>query len=191
MNIKHLLVGTALIIGLAGCAGDSSQKTSKKDKGDEKTADAGNKKEKTNQPQEQDTSSTGQFGAAIDEQGIMPFANVKQQLEDTSATHAKLSGKVASVCQKKGCWMKVALDESQDTVMVRFKDYGFFVPKNAAGNRVVMDGKAHVDTMSVKKRRHYAKDAGKSEEAIQKIDEPKEKMAFKASGVILKEGDEE
>lgn len=183
MSLQHVLVGMAIIIiGLAGCAGDASQKNND----DKQKAETDSKKQSNNQQQQEDTSSTGQFGATIDEQGIMQFTDVKQQLKDTSATQAKLSGKVASVCQKKGCWMKVALDETQDTVMVRFKDYGFFVPKNAAGNRVVMDGKAHIDTMSVKKRRHYARDAGKSEEEIQKIDEPKEKMAFKASGVILK-----
>jgi flagellar motor protein MotB len=186
MSLQHVLVSIALFIGLAGCAGDPSQKKEK----DQQMANTDSKNQTNDQQQQEDTSSTGQFGAAIDEQGIMKFADVKQQLKDTSATRAKLSGKVASVCQKKGCWMKVALDESKDTVMVRFKDYGFFVPKNAAGKHVVMDGKAHIDTMSVKKRRHYARDAGMSKEEVQKINEPKEKMAYQASGVILKEDEE-
>ena len=46
----------------------------------------------------------------------------------------QIVGEIKEVCQAKGCWMKVAL-ESNDEVFVRFKDYGFFIPKDAAGKK--------------------------------------------------------
>ncbi len=166
-----------------GCAGDQTQNRNASDHTASK--DTASQSEASSHKPQAKEKSTGTFGAEIDEEGSVQLADVLQQLQDTSATQAKLTGEVTSVCQKKGCWMKVALDQPEDTIMVRFKDYGFFVPKNAAGNEVVMKGRAYYDTMSVEKRRHYAKDAGMSEEEIQKINEPKEKLAFKASGVIL------
>ena len=48
-------------------------------------------------------------------------------------------GTVTEVCKAKGCWMKVALENGEET-MVKFKDYGFFVPKDMAGKEVVING---------------------------------------------------
>ena len=71
--------------------------------------------------------------------------------------------------------------------MVKFKDYGFFMPKNIAGKEVIIDGKAYVSELSVEEQRHYAEDAGKSEEEIAAITEPKRTYSFEANGVLLKE----
>lgn len=99
---------------------------------------------------------------------------------------AKMIAKVDEVCQAKGCWMKVDL-ENGEQVMVKFKDYGFFMPKDIAGREVVMNGKAYVNEVSVDEQRHYAEDAGQSEEEIAKITEPKKTYSFLADGVLIKE----
>ena len=93
---------------------------------------------------------------------------------------------VKEVCQAKGCWMTLQMKDSTE-VMVRFKDYGFFVPKNIAGQEVIVNGKAYVAETSVDELRHYAKDAGKSEEEIEGITEPERTYAFLADGVLVKE----
>ena len=94
-----------------------------------------------------------------------------------------MKGKIVDVCAKKGCWM--TLDMGEETVMVRFKDYGFFVPTDASGE-VVINGKAFVNEISVDDLKHYAEDAGKSAEEIAKITEPEITMSFEADGVLLK-----
>jgi hypothetical protein len=73
-----------------------------------------------------------------------------------------------------------------EEMRVTFKDYGFFVPLDAAGKTVIMEGKAYYDTTSVDMLRHYAEDAGESPEEIEKITEPKLELAFEATGVLLK-----
>ena len=75
-----------------------------------------------------------------------------------------------------------------DTMMVRFKDYGFFVPTDGVEDlRTVMHGTAKMDTISVDMLRHYAEDAGDSEEEIMRITEPRYVLEFIADGVIIEQ----
>ena len=99
--------------------------------------------------------------------------------------NAKVTGTVESVCQAKGCWMKVKMDNGE-TMRVTFKDYGFFVPKDIAGKTVVVEGVAEKKTTPVAELRHYAEDAEKSKEEIAKITDPQNELAFVADGVIVK-----
>ena len=69
--------------------------------------------------------------------------------------------------------------------MVKFKDYGFFMPKDIAGKEVIINGKAYVEEVSVDEQRHYAEDAGKTKEEIAKITEPKRTFSFEADGVLI------
>jgi hypothetical protein len=76
---------------------------------------------------------------------------------------------------------------NQDTILVRFKDYGFFVPKEGQENKqVIMRGAVKTDTISVEMLRHYAEDAKLSIEEINKITEPDYSLSFLADGVIIK-----
>jgi hypothetical protein len=84
----------------------------------------------------------------------------------------------------KGCWMKMSVE--RDTILVRFKDYGFFVPKSGAeGKSAIINGKLSVDTLSVAQLRHYAEDAGKSKDEVSKIVKPEITISFLADGVVI------
>lgn len=96
----------------------------------------------------------------------------------------QMIGEITEVCQAKGCWMKVKLDANNE-VFVRFKDYGFFVPKDAAGKTVVMNGAAFFEEMSVEDQKHFAEDEGASEDEIALITTPKKTLRFEADGVLI------
>ncbi len=96
----------------------------------------------------------------------------------------QMIGEITEVCQAKGCWMKVKLDADNE-VFVRFKDYGFFVPKDAAGKTVVMNGAAFFEEMSVDDQKHFAEDEGASEDEIALITAPKKTLRFEADGVLI------
>tara|TARA_R110002126_G_scaffold155455_2_gene302479 strand:- start:57 stop:524 length:468 start_codon:yes stop_codon:yes gene_type:complete len=98
--------------------------------------------------------------------------------------NSKIIAEVNEVCQTKGCWMRLNLDDENE-VMVKFKDYGFFVPKDITGKKVIINGMAFVKELSVDEQRHYAEDAGKSTEEIAKITEPKKTFSFEADGVLV------
>jgi hypothetical protein len=129
--------------------------------------------------------STGSFGASIDKKGAISVQKLPQKLEDVQSVDIKVKGVVTEVCQAKGCWMTIDLGEGE-TMRVKFKDYGFFVPKDAAGKTAIMQGVAQKEEVSVADLRHLAQDAGKSEAEINAITEPRVELTFVADGVIIK-----
>jgi hypothetical protein len=75
---------------------------------------------------------------------------------------------------------------NDESAFVKFKDYGFFMPFNAAGSEVVVSGKAFVELTSIEDLKEYAKDAGKSQAAIDSIVAPEKKYSFMSDGVLIK-----
>lgn len=100
--------------------------------------------------------------------------------------NSKMTAKVNEVCQAKGCWMTLNLEDGNE-VMVKFKDYEFFVPKDIAGKEVIVNGKAFVNIVSVEEQIHYAEDAGKTKGEIDQIKDPKKTYSFEADGVLVKQ----
>ncbi len=123
------------------------------------------------------------YGAGTTEKDAVPVSQLEASMKDAKFT-GKATGKILSVCQEKGCWMKME-NAHGETMMVKFKDYGFFMPKNIVGKEVVVDGEAAVKETSVKDLKHYAADAGKSREEISKITHPKKELVFTAKGVLV------
>jgi hypothetical protein len=127
------------------------------------------------------------FGEKIDAKNVLTIAEINEKYNNLSVgdtLDVKFTSNINSVCSKKGCWMRLDLGEEKE-VMVKFKDYGFFVPTDATGE-VIVNGKAFVKETSVDELQHYAEDAGKSPEEIAKITEPKKTLSFLADGVLLK-----
>ena len=105
---------------------------------------------------------------------------------DDNLDISNISGEILDVCPKKGCWMNVKVNT--DTVFVKFKDYGFFVPKTGIqGKKVLMTGEIFKDTISVERLKHYAEDAKKSRTEIDLITEPEYKINMIATGVAIEE----
>lgn len=130
------------------------------------------------------------FGEKISDEDVLPNVEIIEKYKDLKpgdTINVKFTSKVNDVCQKKGCWMKV--DMGEEEAMVRFKNYGFFMPKDIAGRDVIVEGKAYVEEMSVEDQRHYAEDGGATPEEIAAITEPKRTLAFEANGVLIPEAE--
>ncbi len=128
------------------------------------------------------------FGAGVSKQdNPASFADVVNQLNTQDSVNVILKAKVSEVCQAKGCWMQLVDNHanSDEQLMVKFKDYAFFVPKDIAGREVLIEGVAFKEETPVDELRHYAEDAGKSEEEIAKITEPVTEKKFMATGVVV------
>ncbi|WP_282179491.1 DUF4920 domain-containing protein [Maribacter stanieri] len=102
----------------------------------------------------------------------------------SDSLNLQFKSKVKEVCKVKGCWMIVELPKGEQA-MVRFKDYGFFMPADILEKEVVLNGLAFVEEMSVEDQQHYAKDAGKTDIEIAKITAPKRTFSFEATGVLV------
>ena len=124
------------------------------------------------------------YGQSFDIAGINNYKVEKESLLNNPQDDTKLEGQILSTCPMKGCWMKMSVE--QDTILVRFKDYGFFVPKSGSeGKSAIINGKLSVDTLSVAQLRHYAEDAGKSKDEVSKIVKPEITISFLADGVVI------
>ena len=129
---------------------------------------------------------TGDFGAELSDAESIQAEQLEATLGDQKSVDVKVEGEIAEVCKMKGCWMTVTTAEGE-TVRVTFKDYEFFVPKDAAGYKVVFEGEAKREVVDVATLKHYAEDAGKSTEEIAEITEDETKLTFVASGVTITE----
>ena len=124
------------------------------------------------------------YGAGTTAAGALEVNLLEEKLVTAEKYTGKVKGTVRKVCEKKGCWMTLAQTDGEG-IMIRFKDYKFFMPKNIVGKDVVLKGTAQRTTTSVEMLKHYAEDAGKSKEEIEKITAPKTEIEFIATGVLV------
>ena len=128
-------------------------------------------------------SDSSYYGEKISSTDLQQLSNIDF---NNASVQTKLEGEIISTCPKKGCWIEMKIDNKD--VFVKFKDYGFFVPKSGMdGKKAIIQGLASIDTVSVKDLKHYAEDAGKSKTEIEKITSPEIKISFLAEGVIIRD----
>lgn len=124
------------------------------------------------------------YGQAPSPDGDAVTPATLQQRAAAGVFEGKITGRVTEVCKAMGCWFKVDAGNGQ-TVMIKTKDHGYFLPQDLIGKTVLVEGTASVKEVSEEKRRHLAKDAGKSEEEIKKIKGSARELQFIASGVLV------
>jgi hypothetical protein len=124
------------------------------------------------------------FGEGVKKGDVITTAEVNAKLGEKTKADMKVTGVVTLVCQKKGCFMNLEMPNGE-TMFVNFKDYAFFMPKDIAGKKVVIDGFAERKETSVEDLKHFAEDAKKSEAEIAKIKKPKKEIVFEAKGVVV------
>lgn len=113
---------------------------------------------------------------------VVPLVDVIKHPEKYENKKIIIEGTVNNVCQKKGCWMEVLAGKDQPGVRVTFKDYGFFVPKDASGYKVRAEGKVKITTMSKETADHYAEEGA---QLVRNEDGTAKEVGFVADGVEL------
>jgi DNA-directed RNA polymerase subunit F len=136
------------------------------------------------QPPAGDAKTGEWYGEKITADGAIAMADIATKLEKTEAMDTKIKAKIVEVCPKKGCWLKLQVNDST-TAMVKMKDYGFFLPLAAKGKTVVIDGEVQMKTISVAELQHYAEDAKKSKEEIAAITKPEKEIRVTAKGIVI------
>ena len=120
---------------------------------------------------------------AVDESKAITAEEMMKQFDPKKGDQEfTVHGKLNQVCQAAGCWIKVE-NTSGNPIMIRFKDHFTIPTSTPAGTMAYFHGVAYMDTTSVEMLKHYAQDAKKSQEEIDKITEPKVTMMFEADGI--------
>ncbi len=185
-EMKKLTLLLLMAGALLGAQAQHSEHENHEKKTEQTKAKGKEGKEKGGKKDKKKNASTGSYGAAITREGAFDVKALPGRLKGKASEEVKIKGTLVAVCQVKGCWMTADLGNGQ-TMRIRFKDYAFFVPKDAGGKEFYAQGVASWDTTSVAELKHYAGDAGKKQEEIDKITEPKVELVFLAEGVIIEE----
>lgn len=108
--------------------------------------------------------------------------SVKNLLDKSpSSGLVQTKGKVAKVCEMKGCWMM--LEDQGASMRIVFKDYSFFVSKKLIGRSVLVEGIVKKKEQSVAEQKHYLEDEGAPAAKIEAVTKPLVSVYFEASGV--------
>lgn len=140
--------------------------------------------EATSETTEEANPNAGWYGEEFELTEAIEAKEVAGLMNDSSANEFVIKGSIEECCQKKGCWMKVATADGE-SMRVSFKDYGFFVPLDAAGSTMTMKGVAMYDTIDVDFLKHLAEDANATQAEIDAITEPELAITFEATGVLI------
>ena len=102
------------------------------------------------------------------------LARVLEDPQQFTGRPIEIRGEVVEVCQRRGCWLRMAPTGSGETdgVFVKFTcpiEGERLIPMAALGQPILVEGTLIVETISEAERRHYASDAGATSAEIDKI----------------------
>ena len=118
--------------------------------------------------------------------GDSPVVDLADALGDPAAYAGEqviLEGTVVKACQMKGCWMELTAEGAARGIRVTFKDYGFFVPTDSAGQAARLEGTFETNVFSREDADHLI------EEGVSLVRNPDgtaTELSFVASGVELR-----
>lgn len=154
------------------------------------TCSCNDAEKKTEDTKEQADVAFNSYGQEISSEDTITSEEMSEKyksMQPGDTIQVRFKTTINSVCKNKGCWMILDLPEEEEDVMVKFKDYGFFVPKDIEQKEVIVNGKAFIEEVSVEEQQHYAEDNGQTEAEIAAITQPKRTLSFLADGVLIKE----
>jgi len=120
------------------------------------------------------------IGQPVQNLEVQQLAHVSDKPEDHFKQTLLVEAKVKAVCQSMGCWMQV--EDGPYTAMVRWETgcggkYAF--PKDAAGERILIQGSFYPKEIAPEDMEHLKKEAG------QQLDIPEKGYEFNANAVVL------
>ena len=133
-----------------------------------------------------DLTTCDQFGAGVNAGDGVVVSEIIADPKRYEGQTLRFAGPAQSICQTKGCWMRVGGDDRMggQNVFIKFKDYAFFMPKDGSGRTALVEGKVKIEEIPVDRIKHYLEDAGKTDEAA-KVTQPQIQVTCEASGVAL------
>jgi hypothetical protein len=139
------------------------------------------------QAQEAESAKPGVVYGSISDKDMKPVnANELEKKIGDKKYEGQVQGKVLEVCKAMGCWAKIERADGS-TIMLKVKDHEFAMPVDIVGKTVIAEGSAEIKETSVSMLKHYAEDAGKSKDEIEKIKEPKKEITMNIKGVKVVE----
>lgn len=126
-------------------------------------------------------------GVALTGAKVMTISEVVAGAATLNGKSVKLTGKVESVCERKGCWFVLQGDKPEETVRITAKDHAFYVPKSALGHTAIVEGPFELKTVDVGMAQHMEDErASARNEPRKTITEPVKELSIEAHGAELR-----
>ncbi|MCS6991008.1 MAG: DUF4920 domain-containing protein [Chitinophagales bacterium] len=123
------------------------------------------------------------YGQAFDTASAVPLSALWDRSEPLDSVALVVVGRVQSVCQAEGCWLRLA-DEQGREVFVDWNS-AFTVPKNSAGRRAFVFGYVLYDTTTVQEQRQLGRNIVQGEQQPEPAAQPSPLITLRAKGVWL------
>lgn len=97
------------------------------------------------------------YGEAVTMDTVMPASTLLAAPQDFVGQELLVEGRVADVCQAKGCWMVIA--DGDQTMRITMGDHSFSVDKGGAGGDCQVQGTVVAKTVDAETVAHYASES--------------------------------
>lgn len=95
------------------------------------------------------------FGEAPDRtKPLTPLASILAEPERYRDQVVRTEGQIAQVCQRMGCWMELREGEEGPAVRVPLAGHRYFLPRDVAGRRAMLEGRVAMRPLSQGEREH-------------------------------------
>jgi len=192
MKIVYLtLIATAL---LTSCGGgeDKADNTEGEKKGTEKKEEVAQETEKVEEETPVMVGEYTYYGIEeINTEDVTTLADMHGSVDSTGSFSGKITGNLAAVCKKAGCWVTLENGEN-DPLRVYFGNHDFFVPTDTEiGKEVILQGTTRLDTITVDFQKHLLDDEVEAggevpQEMYDAITEDKIETTFIANAILIK-----
>lgn len=98
------------------------------------------------------------YGTPFSEGPAMPVSEAIASFDEVAGEPRRFSGRIAEVCQAKGCWLM--LEDDGQMARVMFGKHDFFIPKDSTGGAVV-HGVLERKELTPEQVEHLSGDSGK------------------------------
>ena len=93
------------------------------------------------------------YGQALSDRPLTPLTELAASPERFVGQVVKTEGEIAQVCQRMGCWMEMRA-EGVAPVRVPMAGHSFFLPRDVAGRRAVVEGQLALRELGEGERQH-------------------------------------
>jgi starvation-inducible outer membrane lipoprotein len=122
------------------------------------------------------------YGASLKRARTIPAEEVFENPGAYDGKTVRLAGTIDAVCAKRKI-LRARFVESGECTR------GFFVPRDAAGHNVILEGTIRQEELSEAMARHFLEDGGASEAEINEIVGPQKALLIVCTGVAIEGGD--
>jgi hypothetical protein len=104
------------------------------------------------------------YGKALTVKGTTKISAILAEPEKYNGKKVRVEGAVVGVCEKRGCWIRLASDKEFETIQLKVEDGVIVFPMDAKGKNAVAEGVVEVRTVSVEDQiaqgKHHAEETG-------------------------------